>query len=100
MAKRRGNVSEDLFAKTEPEKQEDRKTVKQESVETVKATYYLPVTLVDELTFAQARLQRITGRRGHDMSKSIIVATALQLVFEELEEEEEASRLARALSEP
>lgn len=68
------------------------------SGETVKATYYIDTSVLDRLDLAQVALRRLTGKRGHELSKSAIVQAALHIALVELEEKGEESRLAEALS--
>ncbi|HSH04737.1 MAG TPA: hypothetical protein VLL52_19655 [Anaerolineae bacterium] len=101
MAKRRARIDSGLFSATDSGSQQDSKPAKQqkepEKAKPIKVTIYLDPEVADRIDEAQLRLKRITGKRGHDVSKSIIVETALRLAFEDLEEAGEESLLAVAM---
>lgn len=92
MAKRRGDIKADMFAPTEPAGKEAAPAGESEEKK-VKVTYYLAANVVDRLDLAQVKLRPLTGKRGHELSKSAIVEAALRLALEELEELGEDSQL-------
>jgi hypothetical protein len=87
-----------LFAPTTPAKQQNSKTVERQDVKPVKVTVYLTPNTAVSIDEAQAKLKRLTGMYGHEVSKSAIVEAALGMAFEELEGEGENSRLVSLLS--
>jgi uncharacterized protein involved in outer membrane biogenesis len=69
-----------------------------ESTEKIKATYYISQTTVDDLEDAwyQLRKEAPSENRG-EISKSLIVDTALRIAFEDLKNQGTESQLASKL---
>ena len=63
----------------------------------IKATFHIDTTTAENLDAIQYRLKRLTGLRGHAISKSKILDTIMQLLHDELEAEGQYSRLCLAI---
>lgn len=96
MSKRRGNQVSltRSTTKTQSKAAQQRQTVEPSSRQNVKTTTYLSQEIADRLDMAQIRLRRLTGKRGHDLSRSAIIEAALTLALDELESAENESKLA------
>jgi hypothetical protein len=71
------------------------------TVERVKATFYLHPEVLERLEDAWHRLRKLAnGPERGKVSKSLIVEVALDLALQDLEEQGEASPLARKLGHP
>lgn len=63
--------------------------------EKVKVSFYIDSTLAERLGYAQVRLKSLTGKKGHRVSRSAIIETALAVLLEDLDERQNDSLLAK-----
>jgi len=104
MAKRpsvKGKGLDAFFEETTPESSGSAERPKQETTETtkargIKATFYLPEGLLDQLEDAWVLLRRDLGTRS--IRKSHLVQAALEQALEEFTSEQENSPLFRQIS--
>lgn len=67
--------------------------------EKVKSSLYFDIETATRLDIAHAQLKRMTGKRGHEISRSVIIETAINIVLDQLDELEEESELVKKLTE-
>ncbi len=106
MGKRRGNQVS-LTRSTTKTKAADQhqavessnhQTVKTVKPQNVKTTTYLSQEIADRLDMAQIKLRRLTGKRGHDLSRSAIIEAALRIALDELDAQSDNSTIVALMS--
>lgn len=58
----------------------------EQSREKVKVAFYIDAGVAQRFDYAQVRLKSLTGKKGHQVSRSAIIETALSLLLDDLEE--------------
>lgn len=104
MAKRRGNQIS-LTSRTggnnrpvHPEPAESAPAPPDEGEETkYRATIYFTQEMAERLDEALPQIKRLTGLRGHAVSRSAVVEAALVVALDELDQREERSGLVNLL---
>ena len=104
MARKRQPIDPNLFAKTEPVTQQDRKPVGQPTIKTasptdaaIKATYYLSPAALDAVDVTQAQLRRLAPAERRALSKSKVVSAMLLMAAEFLQNSQTASQFVSKL---
>lgn len=67
--------------------------------EKVKSSLYFDVETAGRLDVAHALLKRLTGKRGHEISRSVVIEAAINIVLDQLDELGEESELVQKLTE-
>lgn len=100
MGKRRGNQVSLTRSTTKSKSTaaEQRQAVKPSSRQNIKTTTYLSQEIADRLDLAQIKLRKLTGKRGHDVSRSAIIEAALTVALDDLDTYEDGSRLVNLMS--
>lgn len=100
MAKRRATIDPNLFAKTDRQDVAPSQGQEGETLEpqTVKTTLYLSSAMMERLDLAQVTLKGIPGIKRRDVTMSGVIAAALELALQDLEDNKGESRLALVLS--
>lgn len=78
-------------------KHQNAETSNLQNVKPLKATLYFSPEVTQRLDEAQISLKQLTGLRGHALSRSAIVESALIMALDNLERDEENSSLVSLL---
>ena len=68
---------------------------KAQSDEKVKVAFYIDAELAQRFEFSQVKLKALTGKKGHEVSRSKIIETALSVLLDDLDKKERDSLLAK-----